>query len=348
MTTETEQATGAGAELSQVEKLNEWLSANLYHNREFKDVDSLVALKEKSGETISLVLPTLNEESTIGNIVRTMKEALVDEHPLLDEIIVIDSGSTDRTREEAEAAGAEFHYSDDYLTDLASYKGKGENLWKSLYVARGDIIVWIDSDIKNIDPKFAYGIIGPLLENPELGYCKGFYQRPIQVGGKLRKSGGGRVTEILMKPLINHFFPELSGFIQPLSGEYGGRRKFLEEIPFFTGYGVEIGMLIDIVNRFGLESMAQVDLEMRVHRNQKLENLGKMAFGILQGFFKRCHELEIIDLAKTMEETLHMVKPDTDEGPNLVTKSVVEFERPPMAEVPEYREKFKQKLTVGN
>jgi glucosyl-3-phosphoglycerate synthase len=321
------------------EEINSWLSANMYHNSEFSDIKGLVEMKEKTGESITLCLPTLNEESTIGPIVDTMMSNLVVKYPLLDEIIVVDSGSTDGTRDAALDAGAAFYYAADCLKSEGANKGKGENLWKSLHLADSDIIVWIDSDIKNIHPKFAYGIIGALLKRPDLLFCKGFYERPLKVGNKLRHSEGGRVTEILMRPLINHFFPNLSGFIQPLSGEYGGRRKLFESIPFFTGYGVEIGMLIDIVSSFGLDVMAQVDLDVRVHRNQKLENLGKMAFGILQSFFKRCHELEIIDLAYAMEDTFRLVTADIV-GYDIITRNIKEFERPPMLEVDDYRKKY--------
>lgn len=327
------------------EEINNWLTTNMYHNSEFSDIRALVDMKEKTGESISLCLPTLNEETTIGPIAKTIRKELSVKFPLIDEIIVVDSGSTDGTKDAALDAGAVFYYAADCLKAEGLHKGKGENLWKSIFLADGDIIVWIDSDIKNIHPKFAYGVIGPLLKRKELLFCKGFYERPLMVGSSLRHSGGGRVTEILMRPLINHFFPNLSGFIQPLSGEYGGRRKLLESIPFFTGYGVEIGLLIDIVSNFGLDSMAQVDLDVRVHRNQKLENLGKMAFGILQSFFKRCHELEIIDLTHAMEDTFREVTSDIV-GYDVITKNIKEFERAPMLEVDDYRKKFHAEYLV--
>jgi glucosyl-3-phosphoglycerate synthase len=323
------------------EEINRWLTTNMYHNSEFSDINALVALKEERGATISLCFPTLNEETTIGASVSTMRSSLMEKYPLIDEILVVDSGSTDNTREAATDAGADFYYAAGCLKNEGAYNGKGENLWKSLYLTRGDIILWIDSDIKNIHPKFAYGIIGTLLKRPDVIFCKGFYERPLKVNDKLRHSEGGRVTEILMRPLINHFFPNLSGFIQPLSGEYGGRRELFEQIPFFTGYGVEIGMLIDIVSHFGLDAVAQVDLDVRVHRNQRLENLGKMAFGILQSFFKRCHELEIIDLTNAMKETFLQIKSDVV-GYDIIEKNIVEFERLPIAGVADYMLKFEK------
>ena len=331
------------------EEINRWLTTNMYHNSEFSDINALVDLKQKNSTTISLCFPTLNEETTIGSIVSTMRRELMEKHPLIDEIIVVDSGSTDKTREAATDAGADFYHAASCLTNEGAYNGKGENLWKSLYLTRGDIILWIDSDIKNIHPKFAYGIIGTLLKRPDVLFCKGFYERPLNVDGTLRHSEGGRVTEILMRPLINHFFPNLSGFIQPLSGEYGGRRELFEQIPFFTGYGIEIGMLIDIVNNFSLDAVAQVDLDVRVHRNQRLDNLGKMAFGILQSFFKRCHELDIIDLTNAMKETFLQVTADAV-GYDIIEKNIVEFERPPMAEIEDYilkHEKYSQSPCPG-
>ena len=191
--------------------------------------------------------------------------------PLLDEILVIDSASTDRTREIAEAEGARVVQHPDVLSRYGSFRGKGEALWKSLYETTGDIIVWADTDVRNWHPRMVYGTLGPLLHEPRLQYVKGYYQRPIVEDGVLKEGGGGRVTELVARPLINLFYPELSGMIQPLAGEYAGRRSLLETIPFFTGYAVEIGHLIDAAERVGIEGLGQVDLERRVHRNQELE-----------------------------------------------------------------------------
>ena len=168
--------------------------------------------------------------------------------PLLDELLVIDSDSTDETREIAEAEGARVRRP--LATSCRSYgcySGKGEALWKCIYETSGDLIAWSDTDIKDWHPRFLYGTLGPLLAEPRIGYVKAYYQRPIVEGGLLKEGGGGRVTELVARPLINLFFPELSGYIQPLAGEYAGRREHLEQIPFFTGYAVEIGHLIDLV-----------------------------------------------------------------------------------------------------
>ena len=234
-------------------RVERWFGESNFHHGEFRDLRRLVALKEQQGLTVSLVLPTLNEEETIGPIVRRARRVLVEGVPLVDELLVIDSASTDRTREIAEAEGARVVQHPDVLPRYGCYRGKGEALWKSLYETSGDLVVWCDTDVRNWHPRMVYGTLGPLLTEPRIQYVKGYYQRPIVEGGVLKEGGGGRVTELVARPLINLFFPELSGFIQPLAGEYAGRRTLLESIPFFTGYAVEIGHLIDIAERVGLD-----------------------------------------------------------------------------------------------
>ena len=203
-------------------RVERWFGESNFHHAEFSDLRRLVQLKEKQGLTVSLVLPTLNEEETIGPIVRRAMREMMGRVPLLDEIVVIDSASTDRTREIAEAEGARVVQHPDILPRYGSFRGKGEALWKSLYETSGDIVVWADTDVRNWHPRMVYGTLGPLLHEPRLQYVKGYYQRPIVEGGVLKEGGGGRVTELVARPLINLFFPELSGLIQPLSGEYAG------------------------------------------------------------------------------------------------------------------------------
>ncbi len=241
--------------------VDKWFAENTFHSDEFSEIKDLMALKEQQGSTISLALPALNEEETVGKVLDTIKNALMKEYPLLDEIVLIDSNSTDRTRQIAKEHGVPVHIHQHLLPDLKPRIGKGEALWKSLLVTKGDIIAWIDTDIVNIHPRFVYGIIGPLLLNRNIQLVKGFYRRPLKVGDKVQAGGGGRVTELTARPLLNLFFPELSGIIQPLSGEYAGRREALEKVPFFSGYGVETGLLIDIFEQFGLQALAQVDLK---------------------------------------------------------------------------------------
>ncbi|MBI5830439.1 MAG: glucosyl-3-phosphoglycerate synthase [Chloroflexi bacterium] len=315
--------------------VDKWFAENTFHAEEFADLKDLVALKEAQGLTISLALPALNEEETVGKVIRAVKGALMDRAPLLDEIVLIDSDSSDRTREIAEELGVPVFIHQQLLPGHGTRHGKGEALWKSLLVTRGDIVAWIDTDIVNIHPRFVYGILGPLLLSRRVQFVKGFYRRPLKVGQKTQAGGGGRVTELTARPLLNLFYPELSGVIQPLSGEYAGRRAALEKLPFFSGYGVETGLLIDMLEQYGIEAIAQVDLLERVHHNQPLEALSKMSFAILQAVIHRLerrHGRSILD-----DVNKSMKLPRYDSGNYFLdVEDVSERERPPMVEVPEY------------
>jgi glucosyl-3-phosphoglycerate synthase len=319
-------------------RVERWFGEANFHHGEFSDLRRLVTLKEKQKVTISLVLPTLNEEETIGPIVRRAMREMVGRVPLLDEILVIDSASTDRTREIAEAEGARVVQHPDVLARYGSFTGKGEALWKSLYETSGDIVIWADTDVKHWHSRMVYGTLGPLLVEPRLQYVKGYYQRPIVEGGLLKEGGGGRVTELVARPLINLFYPELSGMIQPLAGEYAGRRTLLESIPFFTGYAVEIGHLIDTSDRLGIGALGQVDLERRIHRNQELEGLSRMSFVILQAVMKRLEERRKARLFAEMGSTMKLPR----SGHGRLSLEVIELadqERPPMIRIPEYLER---------
>ena len=321
---------------------NSWLINNTFHYSDFTDILRLIDIKKKKNLTISLCLPTLNEEKTIAKEIIIMKSELMTRNPLLDEIVVIDSGSTDNTVEVAKAFGADVYDADEILPNLEKFKGKGENLWKSLFVTKGDIIVYLDADIKNIHHRFAYGLVGPLLLNDKIKYAKAFYDRPIAIGkNKIRPTGGGRVTELVIRPLFS-LFPELTQIIQPLSGEYAGYREVFEKIPFPIGYGIETSMILDICERWGLVVIAQVDLERRVHRNQNTKALGKMSFVILKTFLNRIKKLELIDLKKaTFNEMIQYNLVKNEFQPDIFNTDG--FERPPMIEISEYRKKFKIK-----
>lgn len=328
----TDEMSGAGAISILVDK---WFAENTFRAEEFADLHELTAIKQRKGLTVSLALPALNEEETVGAVIATVKRALMDEVPLLDEIVLIDSASSDRTREIAASMGVSVYIHQELLPEYGARHGKGEALWKSLYVTRGDIVAWIDTDIVNIHPRFVYGIVGPLITNDRVQLVKAFYRRPLRVGDKIQAGGGGRVTELMARPLINLFFPELSGIIQPLSGEYAGRRQALETISFYSGYGVETGMLIDIFEKFGLAAIAQVDLLERVHHNQSLEALSKMAFVILQTVMykleKRFGRSALDDVNRTMKLVRY-----TRGNYYLDVEEVVEQARPPMCTLPEY------------
>jgi nucleotide-binding universal stress UspA family protein len=320
------------------ERVDQWFAENTFHRQEFGDLAKLVDLKNKQNLTISLGLPTLNEAETIGNIARTIKHKLFDEYPLLDEIVLIDSGSSDDTVKIAEDIGISVHVHEDILPQHGTFRGKGEALWKSLFVLKGDIIAWVDTDIRNFYPGFVYGLLGPLLREPEIQYVKGFYRRPIKMEGKLFSEGGGRVTELTIRPLFNLFYPELSGMIQPLAGEYAGRRAALERVPFFTGYGVETGLLIDLFNEIGLNAIAQVDLEERVHRNQSLASLSQMSFAIIQVVMQRLQEKSRIQMMDEVNRSMKLIKPQ-EKSYALELKPIQDRERPPMLTIPEYRAK---------
>jgi len=327
------------------EIVDKWFAENTFHRREFDDVKKLVELKEKQGLTISLGLPALNEAETVGRIIKTFKKQLHDKVPLVDEIVLVDSGSTDDTVKIAQDIGIPVYVHQQILPGYGSNRGKGEALWKSLYALKGDIIVWIDTDIKNIHAGFVYGILGPLLKEPQIQYVKGFYRRPLKVEGKVHAEGGGRVTELTARPLFNLFFPGLSGIIQPLAGEYGGRREVLERVPFFTGYGVETGLLIDLFNQFGLRAIAQVDLEERIHRNQSLAALSQMSFAIIQVFMQRLEEKNRIMLLEEVNQSMKLIMHRRGTYA-LEVKKIGDHERPPMISVPEYRAKRQDVCSV--
>lgn len=326
----------ATTERSVASLVGRWFAESSFHHQEYADLRRLVELKEKQGLTISAVLPTLNEAATIGPIVHRARVELMEKVPLIDELLVIDSDSDDETRELAAAEGARVVRHPDVLAQYGSYRGKGEALWKSLYETSGDLIAWSDTDISDWHPRFLYGPLGPLLTEPRIGYVKAYYQRPIVQDGQMKEGGGGRVTELVARPLINMFFPELSGYIQPLAGEYAGRREHLERVPFFTGYAVEIGHLIDLLDRFGLNGFGQVDLDIRIHRNQELEGLSRMSFVILQAVMKRLEERRRAHLFSELGSTMKLPR----SGPHELSLEVIELadtERPPMVRIPEYR-----------
>lgn len=316
--------------------VDKWFAENTFHSKEFGDIAALVTLKRRQGLRVSLGLPTLNEAETIGNILQIMQRELVERHPLLDEIVVIDSGSEDDTVAIARSFGVPVHQHPEILPQYGSYRGKGEALWKSLHVLQGDLIAWCDTDIKNIHPRFVYGVLGPLLRQPRLQYVKGFYRRPLKLGATMQSTGGGRVTELTARPMLNLFYPELSGFLQPLSGEYAGRREALASVPFFTGYGVETGLLIDLLAQYGLGALSQVDLKQRIHRNQSLGALTKMAFTIIQVVVKRLEDRHRLQLLAEVNKSMKLVAHDA-QGYRLEVKELEDFERPPMRELPEYR-----------
>lgn len=310
-----------------LEKVDRWFAENTFDCDEFADLAGLLELKKRQKVKISLVLPTLNEEATIGQILDIAINSLPG---LLDETVVIDSGSKDKTVQIAKSFGVPVFVHQKVQPKYGAYSGKGEALWKSLFVTQGDIIIWVDTDISNFNPAFIYGLAGPLLKYPELQYVKGFYYRPLKTEAGWQMTGGGRVTELTARPLINLFFPALSGLVQPLSGEYAGRRTLLEQLTFYTGYGVEIGLLLDILNKFGLDVIGQVDLKQRVHRNQPLENLSKMAFAIIQVVLDFLEEAQHVKLRQQLNRRLNLIKRGSNRF-HLEPEQIQDLKRPPVA-----------------
>lgn len=317
-----------------------WPVIATFHHGEFADLSALVVAKERQGLTVSLCIPTLNEEDTIGEVVGCLKSALFDHVPLLDEVAVVDSGSSDRTREVARAAGADVYLAAEILPEAGPGRGKGENIWKAGHQLRGDILCFVDGDVRNMHPRFVYGPLGVLLAKPEISYVKGFYDRPhaaVEMG--VRPAGGGRVTEALVRPLFALFFPELAGLVQPLAGEYAVRRKVMEAIPMPTGYGIETAHLLDIFSRWGAKCIGQCDLDERLHRHQDTASLGRMSFAILRAFLLRARQTGMLSSSETLPDVYRQFV--REEGVMRLSEVRVEdIERPPLVELPAYREKF--------
>ncbi|XVQ15141.1 glucosyl-3-phosphoglycerate synthase [Spirillospora sp. CA-255316] len=296
-------------------------------------LDTLLAAK--GATRISVVLPARDEEETVGAIVAAIRTELIEQAPLVDEIVVIDSRSTDRTAEVAAAAGAEVVAQDAVLPETGRMSGKGEALWKSLAATRGDLIVFVDADLRGFSTAYVTGLLGPLLTDPSVGYVKGCYDRPLINGERQVEGGGGRVTELVARPLINLHWPLLAGVMQPLGGEYAGRRALLERLPFVTGYGVELGLLLDVFQDAGLDAIAQVDLGRRVHSHQSNEALGAMSSQILLTAWSRLQRHGRMLPLEAPATSLTQFRRGPG-GHDAHVRDVSVGERPPMAEVPGY------------
>ncbi|MGV9310128.1 MULTISPECIES: glucosyl-3-phosphoglycerate synthase [unclassified Nonomuraea] len=286
----------------------------------------LEALLERKGDTtISVVLPARDERETVGEIVGMIRREL---RALVDEVVVIDSRSSDDTAVVAARAGASVHAQDEILPDLKPLDGKGEALWKSLAVTSGDLLAFIDADLRDFRSSMVTGLLGPLLSDPSVVYVKGSYDRPL-LGAP---TGGGRVTELVARPLINMHWPELAGFVQPLAGEYAGRRSALERVPFVTGYGVELGLLVDLYELAGLDALAQVDLGSREHSHQSTEALGGMAGQIMLAAWSRLERQgKMIPLHEPSVRLSQFRR--NERGHHVLTRNVSVAERPPMITV---------------
>ncbi|GGJ31034.1 glucosyl-3-phosphoglycerate synthase [Streptomyces brasiliensis] len=307
-----------------LEEVERWLATRSWSVTD-RPLHRILAAKQRTGQSVSVVLPALNEEETVGDIVAVIRHDLMQKVPLVDEIVVVDSGSTDRTSEVAAAAGARVVHRDEILPRLPAVPGKGEVLWRSLLVTTGDIVCFVDADLKEFSSDFVSGIVGPLLTDPDVHLVKAMYDRPLDGAA----GQGGRVTELMARPLLNMHWPQLAGFVQPLGGEYAARRSLLEQLPFPVGYGVELGMLVDALHLVGLDALAQVDVGVRKHRHQDGQALGRMAAAIYRTAQLRLARGHLIRPSLTQFER-------GEDGFEPRTYSVDTEERPPMTEIAEY------------
>ncbi|MFD8421989.1 glucosyl-3-phosphoglycerate synthase [Streptomyces sp. NPDC059466] len=310
-----------------LKEVERWLNTRSWSVAD-RPLHRIMSAKRASGSTVSVVLPALNEEETVGEIVAVIRDDLMRRVPLVDEIVVVDSGSTDRTSQVAAAAGARVVHRDEILPRIPAVPGKGEVLWRSLLVTSGDIVCFIDADLREFSSDFVSGIVGPLLTEPGVDLVKGMYDRPLAGAA----GQGGRVTELMARPLLNMHWPQLAGFVQPLGGEYAARRSLLEQLPFPVGYGVELGMLVDALHLVGLDALAQVDVGERKHRHQDGQALGRMSAAIYRTAQLRLARGHLIRPSLTQFER-------GEDGFEPRTYSVDTEERPPMAEISEYVER---------
>ena len=312
----------------------EWFEQRSFHHRDFRDLG--VSSNGAERPSTTLIFPARNVAGTIGTIL-TIVADLQARTGLPDQVIVVDADSPDGTADIARAHGADVYSENELMPGYGPAQGKGDAMWRSLSVARGDIIMFADSDTTDFREHFVYGTLGPLLADPAIQFCKAAYRRPFTQGEKSVADGGGRVTELMAKPLINLFYPELAGFVQPLAGEFAGRRELFNAMPFFTGYGVEIGMMIDVFAEAGLAGMAQVDLGTRQNRHQPLASLTRMSSIVLRTVALRkglaLRELDSVDSAlwelRQPETYLHAVA--TEDGLRLDEHLNELIERPPLA-----------------
>lgn len=261
-----------------------WIESNTYHHRQFEQAELLDA-KRREGLSLSLCLPAREVADTVGPILDCIEE--LKQCGLVDQVIVVDAASADGTAAVAAEHGATVYQEDELVDGLGPCRGKGDAMWRALRLLYGDLIAFVDADTTDFGAHYVSGLFGPLLLDSGIQFVKGAYRRPLTVGDVRQEDGGGRVTELCARPLLNHFYPELSGFLQPLSGEVAARRSLLEELPFSTGYAVEIAMLIDAYRKAGLDALAQVYLESRENSHQGLRDLGPMAYEILMAVCRR-------------------------------------------------------------
>jgi glucosyl-3-phosphoglycerate synthase len=321
---------------------SEWFKHRSYDYRQFS-VEEMSRRKRELGVSVTAVLPCRNVADTVGGIIDEMhavNESVSNKAPLIDQILAVDADSEDGTSDVAVRHGAEVFSENELMADHGGAHGKGDAMWRALSVSRGDLVMYVDADTRDFRPELAYGVLGPILHVPQVRYVKAAYRRPFKAGEKLEEDGGGRVTELSAKPLFNLFYPELSGFVQPLAGEFVADKELFCSIPFMTGYAIETSIMIDVLNRAGLAAMAQVDLGTRQNRHQSLRDLSRMSYAVLRAVARRMREdgrlrtsndPDSPDSISQFSEYLHAVA--TPEGLKLNEYVEELVERPPINDV---------------
>jgi glucosyl-3-phosphoglycerate synthase len=306
---------------SSLSAAEEWFRSRSYRHDRFADVAALARRKRELRLSVSLVLPCREVADTIGSVLDEV-EALRERAPLVDQVLIVDAASRDGTAEIGRRRGAEVYDESELLPQFGSVLGKGDAMWRALSVARGDVVLYADTDSDSFGAHFVYGMLGPLLTDPGTLFVKATYHRPFTAPDGTVVDDAGRVTELTAKPLLAIFHPELAGFGQPLAGEVAAHRDVLCSIPFFTGYAVEAGMLIDVLRRVGLGAMAQVDLGSRRNRSQRLLALNSMSYAVAQALLARAGR------AVDAESYLHAA--NQPGGVRLEHRRVQLLERPPL------------------
>lgn len=321
----------------------EWFRHRSYDHATFSDVEEVARRKREQGLTVTLVLPCRNVADTVGGIIDTV--LAVNDHapmgsPLVDQILAVDADSEDGTMEVAARHGAETYSENELLSHYGGAHGKGDAMWRSLSVARGDLVMYADADTRDFEEQFVYGTLGPIICVPQVRFVKGAFRRPFKSSDTLEMDGGGRVTELTTKPLFNLFYPELAGFVQPLAGEFVADRELFCSIPFLTGYAVETGIMIDVFRKVGLGAMAQTDLGTRQNRHQHLRDLSRMSYSVVRAVARRLRQEGRLNQARdqNLPEQLfqfsdyrHAVA--TPEGLRLQQYVEELVERPPISDV---------------
>jgi glucosyl-3-phosphoglycerate synthase len=306
----------------------DWFGQRSFHHQDFTEL----AGPGTPRPTVTLILPTREVAGTIGPILDTVA-GLNERSGLVSQVVVVDADSSDGTADIARGYGAEVYSENELCPEFGPAQGKGDAMWRALSVSRGDIIMYADTDTTDFAEHFIYGTLGPLLTVPGVKFCKAAYRRPFAGEAGPVADGGGRVTELMAKPLLNFFYPELTGFVQPLAGEFAVSRDLLLRTPFLTGYGVEIALLIDVLGAAGLEALSQVDLGSRQNRHQPLFDLTRMSSAVLRALAGRIPALAAPQDSGGWEPQTYLHAVATADGLRLDEHLTELLERPSMAEV---------------